>query len=79
MIAEMEAFHRFSWFTTRKGAAHAERKLHRQGVLPVISVLIWLIAAAALVIGLVLYRSRSGSNLNVTPHAREVIEKAKRR
>lgn len=42
-------------------------------------ILLWLIVAAALVIGFVLYRSRSRSNLNVTPDAREVIEKARRR
>jgi preprotein translocase subunit SecG len=42
-------------------------------------ILVWLIVAAVLLIGLVLYRTRSGSNLNVEPHAREVIEKAKRR
>jgi hypothetical protein len=41
--------------------------------------LLWLIVAAVLVIGFVLYRSRSGRNLNVDPHAREEIEKAKRR
>jgi hypothetical protein len=41
--------------------------------------LLWLIVAAILVIGLVLYRSRSGRNLDVDPHAREEIEKAKRR
>jgi hypothetical protein len=42
-------------------------------------ILLWLVVAALLVIGFVLYRSGSGSSLNVTPHAREVIEKAKRR
>ena len=41
--------------------------------------LLWLIVAAVLLAGLLLYRSRLGSNLNVDPHAREVIEKAKRR
>ncbi len=41
--------------------------------------LLWLIVAAALVIGFALYRSRSGSTLNVEPHAAEEIEKAKRR
>jgi hypothetical protein len=40
---------------------------------------LWLIVAAVLVIGFVLYRSRSGTNLNVAPHSREEIEKAKRR
>jgi hypothetical protein len=38
-----------------------------------------LILAAALVLGFVFYHSRSESNLNVDPHAKEVIEKAKRR
>jgi hypothetical protein len=41
--------------------------------------LLWLILAAVLVIGIVLYGSWSGSHLNVGPHAREEIEKAKRR
>ena len=41
--------------------------------------LLWLSVAAVLVIGFVLYRSRSGRNLNVDPHARDEIEKAKRR
>ena len=41
--------------------------------------LLWLIVAAILVIGLVLYRGRSGRNLDVDPHARQEIEKAKRR
>ena len=44
--------------------------------------LLWLIAASALlgVIGLFLiYRFRPGSNYDIDPHAREVIEKAKRR
>jgi hypothetical protein len=40
---------------------------------------IWLIVAAILVISFALYRSGSGRNLNVDPHAREDIEKAKRR
>jgi hypothetical protein len=39
--------------------------------------LLWLIVAAVLVIGFLFYRSRPGDNLNVDPHAREVIEKAK--
>lgn len=43
------------------------------------STLLWLIVAALLVGGFLLYRSQSGSNLNIDPHAREVIEKAKRR
>ena len=42
-------------------------------------VLLWLIVAAILVIGFVLYRSRSDANLNVTPEAEQEIEKAKRR
>jgi hypothetical protein len=41
--------------------------------------LLWLIVAAALVIGFLLYRSRSRDNLNVDPHALEEIEKAERR
>jgi hypothetical protein len=41
-------------------------------------ILLWLLVAAT-VIAFVLHRSRQGSNLNVEPHAREVIEKAKRR
>ena len=43
-------------------------------------ILLWLFVAV-LVIAFVLYRSRSrsGSRLNVTPHAQEVIEKAERR
>ena len=42
-------------------------------------ILLWLIVAAALVIGFALYRSRSGTHLNVTPDAEREIEKAKRR
>jgi hypothetical protein len=38
-----------------------------------------MIIAAVLVIGFVLYRSRSGGNLNVTPEAEQEIERAKRR
>jgi hypothetical protein len=41
--------------------------------------LVWIIVAAALVIAIVLYVSRRGTNLDVDPHSREVIEKAKRR
>jgi len=41
--------------------------------------LLWLLVAVVLVVGLVLYRSRSGRNLDVDPHSREEIEKAKRR
>ena len=40
--------------------------------------LVWLIVAAVLVIGFLLYRSGPTDNLNVEPHARDVIEKAKR-
>jgi hypothetical protein len=40
--------------------------------------LIGLIVAVVLMIGFVLYRSRSGRNLNVDPHARQEIGKAKR-
>jgi hypothetical protein len=39
----------------------------------------WIVLAAALLVGLLLYCSRSANGLNVTPDAREVIEKAKRR
>jgi len=41
--------------------------------------LIWIVAAAALVIAFAVYRLRSRSNLNVEPHAGEVIEKARQR
>ena len=41
--------------------------------------LIWVIVATALLVGFLIYRSRSGSNLNITPDAAEQIEKAKRR
>ena len=41
--------------------------------------LLWLVVAAVLVIGFLLYHSWSGRNLDVDPHAREEIEKAKRR
>lgn len=41
--------------------------------------LLWLLFVAALVIGFAVYRSRSRTNLNVEPHAGEVIEKAKER
>jgi hypothetical protein len=40
---------------------------------------LWLIVAVVLVIGFLFYRSRSGRNLDVDPHARQEIEKAKRR
>jgi hypothetical protein len=41
--------------------------------------LLWIILAAALVLGFLLYRSRSASDLRVTPDAERAIEKAKRR
>jgi hypothetical protein len=41
--------------------------------------LLWLAVAAVLVIGFLVYRSWSGRNLDVDPHARDEIEKAKRR
>lgn len=41
--------------------------------------LLWLIVAAILLVGLLLYRSQSGSDLNVMPDAAREIEKAKRR
>ncbi len=37
--------------------------------------LLWLLAAAILVTGFLLYRSRSADNLNIEPHARETIKK----
>ena len=40
--------------------------------------LLWLIVAAVLLLAFLLYRSRQGSNLNVTPDAAQEIEKAKR-
>jgi len=40
---------------------------------------LWLIIAAALIIAVLFYRFRRRTNLNVEPHAGEVIEKAKRR
>ena len=42
-------------------------------------ILLWLIVALVLVIGFLLYRSRSGDHLNVTPEAQREIEKAERR
>ncbi len=41
--------------------------------------LLWIIIAAALVIAFSFYRYRPGRNLNIDPHAREEIEKARRR
>jgi len=40
--------------------------------------LLWLIVAVVLLIGYLLYRSRSGNDLNITPEAERAIEKAKR-
>jgi hypothetical protein len=40
--------------------------------------LLWITVAVVLMIALLVYRSRR-TNLNVDPHAREEIEKAKRR
>jgi hypothetical protein len=40
--------------------------------------LLWLIVVAALVIGFLVYRSRSAIRLNVTPDVQREIEKAKR-
>jgi hypothetical protein len=40
---------------------------------------LWLFLAVTLVIGFAIYRSRSRRNLNIEPHAGEVIEKAKER
>jgi hypothetical protein len=42
-------------------------------------ILLWLILAAVLAIGFVLYRSRSEPRLNVAPDASREIQKAKRR
>jgi cytochrome c-type biogenesis protein CcmH/NrfF len=42
-------------------------------------ILLWLVVVAVLVIGFVVYRSRSRNHLDVTPDARREIEKAKRR
>jgi hypothetical protein len=50
-----------------------------ESIFPMNHTLLWLIFAAALLVGFLVYRSRSGSNLNVDPHAREEIEKAKQR
>ena len=41
--------------------------------------LIWLIVAILLLFGFLLYLSKPGDGLNVTPDARREIEKAKRR
>jgi hypothetical protein len=43
------------------------------------ALLLWLIVAVILLIGFLLYRSQSGSDLNVTPEAEREIEKARRR
>jgi hypothetical protein len=42
-------------------------------------ILLWVIVIELLLVGFFLYRSRSRTNLNVDPHTREEIEKAKRR
>jgi ABC-type uncharacterized transport system permease subunit len=41
--------------------------------------LLWLIIVVLVLIALVLYRSRSGSHLDVTPETERAIDKAKRR
>jgi hypothetical protein len=41
--------------------------------------LLWLAAAAILVAAFLVYRARSGSDLNATPDAQRAIEKAKSR
>lgn len=41
--------------------------------------LLWILIAAVLLIGFLVYRSRSTGDLNVTPEAAREIEKAKRR
>jgi hypothetical protein len=46
---------------------------------PLKRILLWVIVIEVLLVGFVLYRSRSKGNLSVDPHAREEIEKAKRR
>ena len=50
-----------------------------EAVIHVKRTLLWIAIAAVLVIGCLLYRSRSGNRLNVTPDAEREIEKAKRR
>jgi len=41
--------------------------------------LLWLIIVVVFLIGLLLYRSQSASNLNVTPETEREIDKAQRR
>jgi len=41
--------------------------------------MLWLIAAAVLLVAFLVYRSRSGSDFQVTPDAAREIERAKRR
>jgi hypothetical protein len=41
--------------------------------------LLWLIFAVIPLVGFLLYRSRSGSSLNITPDAAQEIEGVKRR
>jgi hypothetical protein len=50
-----------------------------EAVVHVKRTLLWLIVVAVLLIGLLLYRSLPTDNLNVDPHSRDVIEKAKQR
>ena len=52
---------------------------HDNYVMGLRTILLCLIVAAALVIGFMLYRSRSVSHLNITPDAEREIDKAKRR
>jgi hypothetical protein len=49
------------------------------GAKPMKKTLIWLIVIAVCLIGFFVYRSWTGSHLNVTPDAQREIEKAKRR
>jgi hypothetical protein len=63
--------------TTKMGPS-LETKLTAKGA-RMKTTLIWLIVAAVLVIGFLVYRFRSAKNLDVDPYARQEIEKAKRR
>jgi len=47
--------------------------------LSVKQLLLWLVVAAVVLIGFLLYRGTSGNHLDVTPDAEREIEKAKRR
>jgi len=65
-----------------KALGPAEANAHEQtgGDMRTHHVLLWLVAAAFLLIAVLLYRScTSGNKLNVEPNAAEEIEKAKRR